>query len=194
MIYNNLNLPATLVHSVNGKKYTLNGKLLSINESTKLATMQFGDKTSSNIPLNEVYLNEGALKDMIKKTGKKIKDATKKAWEKIKGVLSLIGGFLIPVDEDGNELAEFINSPINYPLMELPEAIKVVPSDKTLQLCAVCGGNVVNDYTVDEAFADYEAAARAKDIQDFATENELDVDKLNNVISEIIGMQVDIDI
>ena len=81
--------------SVNG-----NGKLLSINESTKLATMQFGDKTNSNIPLNEVYLNEGALKDMIKKTGKRIKDAAKKTWEKIKGVLSLIGGFLIPVDEE----------------------------------------------------------------------------------------------
>ena len=154
MIYNNLNLPATLVHSVNGKKYTLNGKLLSINESTKLATMQFGDKTNSNIPLNEVYLNEGALKDMIKKTGKKIKDAAKKAWEKIKGVLSLIGGFLIPVDEDGNELTEFINSPINYPLMELPESIKVVPSNKTLQLCTTCGGDVINDYTIDEAFAD----------------------------------------
>ena len=154
MIYNNLNLPATLVHSVNGKKYTLNGKLLSINESTKLATMQFGDKTNSNIPLNEVYLNEGALKDMIKKTGKKIKDAAKKTWEKIKGVLSLIGGFLIPVDEDGNELTEFINSPINYPLMDLPESIKIVPSDKTLQLCAACGGDVMNDYTIDEAFAD----------------------------------------
>ena len=64
MIYQNLNLPATLVHSVNGKKYTLNGKLLAINESTKTATMQFGDKTSNNIPLQEVYLNESALKDI----------------------------------------------------------------------------------------------------------------------------------
>ena len=162
MIYNNLNLPATLVHSVNGKKYTLNGKLLSINESTKLATMQFGDKTNSNIPLNEVYLNEGALKDMIKKTGKKIKDAAKKTWEKIKGVLSLIGGFLIPVDEDGNELTEFINSPINYPLMDLPESIKIVPSDKTLQLCAACGGDIINACTIDEAFADSIAREKAE--------------------------------
>ena len=67
MIYQNLNLPATLVHSVNGKKYTLNGKLLAINESTKLATMQFGDKVSSNIPLSELYLNEASIKDIMKK-------------------------------------------------------------------------------------------------------------------------------
>ena len=98
MIYNNLNLPATLVHSVNGKKYTLNGKLLDINESAKTCTMQFGDRQSNNIPLSEVYLNEAALLDLIKKTGKKFKNVAGKLWEKIKGLVKIVGGFLVPVD------------------------------------------------------------------------------------------------
>lgn len=153
MIYNNLNLPATLVHSVNGKKYTLNGKLLSINESTKLATMQFGDKTNSNIPLNEVYLNEGALKDMIKKTGKKIKDAAIATWNKIKDIVKVVGGFLIPVDESGEELREFVNAPVNLPMMPLPSAVKLVPAEGALGICDEYGARVRNNATVDEAFA-----------------------------------------
>jgi hypothetical protein len=51
MAYKNLNIPATLVHTVNGKKYTLNGKLLFINESAKTCKMRFGNEIANDIPL-----------------------------------------------------------------------------------------------------------------------------------------------
>lgn len=40
------------------------------------------------------------------------------------------------------------------------------------------------DDSVDDAYADYEAQARNKEIQDFATENNLNVEKLKEIISE----------
>ena len=58
MVYKNLNIPATLVHTVDGKKYTINGELLSINEAANTCVMKFGNKISRNIPVEEVYLNE----------------------------------------------------------------------------------------------------------------------------------------
>lgn len=152
MVYQNLNLPATLVHSVNGKKYTLNGKLLAINESTKLATMQFGDKVSSNIPLSELYLNEASIKDIMKKAGKKVKDAAISTWNYIKDIVKVIGGLLIPVDEQGNELKQFINAPINLSLMNLPKAVKVMPTQGVLDLYDEVGVHAKNNVGVDAAF------------------------------------------
>lgn len=152
MVYKNLNLPATLVHEVNGKKYTLNGKLLGINESTKTATMRFGDKESQNIPLNEVYLNESALSDLIKKAGKKVKSKIKEIWNKLVGIAKTVGGFLVPVDENGNSLFQYINNPLNLAVMPLPDSVKFAPSDSTLEICEENGADVVNDGDIDEAF------------------------------------------
>ena len=132
MVYKNFELPATLIHTVNGKKYTLNGKLLAINESKKTCTMQFGDKTSENVPLKEIYLTESALTDLAKKAGKKLKDAAKSLWVKIKGLVKVIGGLLVPVDENGNTLLQFINNPLNLAVITLPDAVKFVPSESTL--------------------------------------------------------------
>jgi len=151
-VYNNLNLPATLVHSVNGKKYTLNGKLLSINECTKTGTMQFGNKISNNIPLNEVYLTESSLADIIKKTGKKLKDKAVQLWHTIKGIVKSIGGFLVPVDENGNELYQYLNNPLNLAVMPLPESVSFAPSEETVQICKDNGAKVINDFSIDEAF------------------------------------------
>ena len=152
MVYKNLGLPATLIHSVNGKKYTLNGKLLAVNESSKTCTMQFGDKQSENIPLTEVYLNEAALSDLIKKTGKKLKDVAGKLWEKIKGIVKIVGGWLVPVDQDGNELIQYINNPLNLAVMPLPSSISYAPSERTIALCEENGAKVRNTGSLDEAF------------------------------------------
>lgn len=113
-----LNLPATLVREVNGKKYRLNGTLLAINESAGTCTMQFGARISSKVPTDEVYLNEG-LMDTIKEVGGKV-------WKTIKRVIRSIGGFLIPVDEKGNQLFQFINAPVNVASMKLPKSIDTV--------------------------------------------------------------------
>lgn len=152
MIYKNFNLPATLIHTVNGKKYTLNGKLLAFNESAKTCTMQFGDKISENIPLNEIYLNEAALMDVIKKTGKKLKQVVINLWSKINGIVKVIGGLLVPVDENGNNLLQFINNPLNLAVIPLPDAVKFVPSESTISQCEENGANIINDYDIDEAF------------------------------------------
>ena len=160
MVYKNFDLPATLIHTVNGKKYTLNGKLLGINESAKTCTMQFGDKVNENIPLTEVYLNEAALKDVIKKAGKKLKGVVNQLWEKIKGIAKIVGGWLVPVDEDGNNLLQFINNPLNLAVMPLPAAVSYAPSSRTLSICKDNGAKVVNKNSVDEAFSSVEAEER----------------------------------
>ena len=160
MVYKNFDLPATLIHTVNGKKYTLNGKLLGINESAKTCTMQFGDKVNENIPLNEVYLNEAALKDIIKKAGKKLKGAVNQLWEKIKGIAKIVGGWLVPVDEDGNNLIQFINNPLNLAVMPLPTAVSYAPSGRTLDICKDNGAKIVNKGDIDDAFASVEAEER----------------------------------
>ena len=152
MVYKNFELPATLIHTVNGKKYTLNGKLLAINESKKTCTMQFGDKTSENVPLKEIYLTESALADLAKKAGKKLKDAAKSLWVKIKGLVKVIGGLLVPVDENGNTLLQFINNPLNLAVITLPDAVKFVPSESTLVQCEADDAKVINNSTIDEAF------------------------------------------
>lgn len=152
MIYKNFELPATLIHSVNGKKYTLNGKLLAINESAGTAVMKFGDRTNENIPLKEVYLTESSLKDLISKTGKKIKGFAQTLWTKIKGLVKTVGGLLVPTDENGNKLFQFINIPVNLPLLDLNDKIRVVPSTRILNTCKRNGATIKNNYSIDEAF------------------------------------------
>lgn len=122
MTYKNLNLPTTVVREVNGKRYRIEGTLMSINESAGVCTVKFGNKISNNVPVSNVYLNEGFI-DTLKKAGKA-------AWGAIKRVVRAIGGFLLPVDENGNKLTQFINAPINVLAMNLPSSIVTVASDE----------------------------------------------------------------
>ena len=55
-------IPATLIHTVNNKRYRLNGTLLNVNESAGTCTMKFGKYINKNIPSSEVYLNEPVRK------------------------------------------------------------------------------------------------------------------------------------
>jgi len=66
--------------------------------------MQFGDKVTNSVPLNEVFLVQESLKDLAKKGSEKLKSFASKLWNKIKDVVKSIGGLLIPVNEDGDEL------------------------------------------------------------------------------------------
>lgn len=150
----NLNLPATLIHEVNGKKYTLNGKLLAINESTKTCTMKFGAQISNNVPVKEVYLNETALGDIVKKAGKKVKEAAKNIWHKISGIIKTVGGFIVPADENGKALMQYVYAPVNLGLMKLPKHIKVAPSGNFEEIYDDYEAKVKNDSTIDELFED----------------------------------------
>lgn len=159
-IYKNLNLPATLIHTIDGKKYQLNGTLLEVNEITEKATMQFGDKVTNSVPLNEVFLVQESLKDLAKKGSEKLKSFASKLWNKIKDVVKSIGGLLIPVNEDGDELVQFVNNPLNLPLFNLPECVRVVPTAASVAICEEKGAKVRNNSTLDEAFRELERKDR----------------------------------
>ena len=148
MVYTNLQLPATLIHRVNGKKYTLEGKLLTINEEANVATMRFGKHISKNIPLNEVYLNENFL-DTLKNKGVSL-------WNKIKGFSKIIGGYLVPISEKGKQLLQYINTPINAVGFNLPNSFKFAPCNVTLRVAMSNGIAIKNNLDIDEAFAEAE--------------------------------------
>lgn len=152
MAYKNLNIPATLVHTVNGKKYTLNGKLLSINESAKTCSMRFGNEIADNVPLKEVYLNEAFLDD-IKKFGRKAVDKVKHFWHKITDVVKSVSGFILPVNENGEEIEEFVNIPANIACVKLPASICYAPSDATLDICDEFGTKPVAKYDAETVFS-----------------------------------------
>lgn len=151
MAYKNLNIPATLVHTVNGKKYTLNGKLLSINESAKTCQMRFGKEIANDVPLKEVYLNEAFLDD-LKDLGKKAAKKVKAAWSKIVDIIKSAAGFIVPVDKHGNEIVDYINIPANIACVELPSSICYAPSQATLDICDEYGMKPVNAYDFDTVF------------------------------------------
>ena len=155
MAYKNLNIPATLVHTVNGKKYTLNGKLLSINESAKTCKMRFGNEIANDIPLKQVYLNETFLDD-IKDFGRKAADKIKSTWHKIVDVVKSIAGFIVPVNDKGDEMTEYLNIPANVVCMELPASIKYSPSQATLDMCDEYHLKPINTYDIDDIFAEAE--------------------------------------
>jgi len=135
-------IPATLIHEVKGRKFQLEGTITAINESAGVCTMKFGDKVNSNVPLKEVYINEGLIDD-IKNVGKKI-------WGGIKGFVKSIGGFLVPVDENGVANISLANNPISLVGMSLPEGVYYAPTQDVLDTAEQAGLDVVNDYTADD--------------------------------------------
>lgn len=146
------NVNATLIHKVGDKKYTLNGKILAIDESSKTCTMSFGSKVANNIPLNEVYLNEAFIDD-IKKLGKKAADKVKHFWHKITDIVKSAAGFILPVNENNEEIVEYINIPANIACINLPSSIQYAPSKATLSVCDEFGMEPVNKYDADSVFS-----------------------------------------
>lgn len=83
-----MNIPATLVRTVNGRKYQMQGTLLSINESNDTCSMRLNGTIKRNIPLNSVLINEGFM-DKIKEYGSKV----------VNYVRTKIKGFFVLIDE-----------------------------------------------------------------------------------------------
>lgn len=139
-------IPATLIHTVNNKRYRLNGTLLNVNESAGTCTMKFGKYINENIPSSEVYLNERVYDELVK--------AGKFIWNKIKNIVKSVKGFIFPVNEKGQELEQFINIPANVVTMALPASVDYCPSDATIELAEEYDMEVIQDKTMDEALDD----------------------------------------
>lgn len=85
-IQKNLNIPAIIVRTVNGKEKQLSGTLISVNESMSTCTMVFNGKKYNNIPMNQILVNEKFI-DKIKEVGKKTVDFIKRT---VKGFITLV--------------------------------------------------------------------------------------------------------
>lgn len=136
-----LNIPATLIHTMKGQQYKVNGLILSINESNDTCTMKFDDFTSSNIPMNKVLINEGFI-DKIKEYGKKIASY----------ITRKVKGFIVLVDEAAQKVFPWSlynagNLAIEAANGQMPAGVYFAPT-KTLQQTAGVKG-----MSIDEAFA-----------------------------------------
>lgn len=123
-----LNIPAVLIHTVDDVKYKVNGTIVGINESTNTCSMKFkGYDVQTGIPMQCVYLNEAFLD--------KIKEYGKAAWNGIKKFVKVLGGLLLPEDNEGNIDMNFINSPINIAIESKVKGspVKLYPSAGMLQ-------------------------------------------------------------
>lgn len=97
-----LNVPAWLIHKKDGKKYSIPGKLISINRMNESAVMSFnikGKVVEHKVPIKNVVINEGFLdtvKNTASKVGKSITNAIDFVVKKIKGMLfPVINGVFI---------------------------------------------------------------------------------------------------
>ena len=122
MIKNKIRIPAMLVHNVNGTQYKLNGTLIAINESNDTCTMQFRNRTTSGIPMDKVYINEGFI-DTLKSISSKVKN-----W-----ISKKVKGFYIAVTEKGeyiqNSIFNIANIAISFAKGLTPDAVHFYPSD-----------------------------------------------------------------
>ena len=155
MVKTRLNIPATLVHSVNGTQYKINGILLSINESNDTCSMRFDDNyVENNIPLNKILINEGFI-DKIKEYGKKVASY----------ITDKVRGFIALVDDAANQVVSWsLNNVGNLAIKAskgmLPKGVYFAPS-ASLKKIAGTGG-----MTIDQAFAEGIAKDR-RDIVNF---------------------------
>lgn len=151
MVKTRLNIPATLVHSVKGTQYKINGILLSINESNDTCSMRFDDNyVENNIPLNKILINEGFI-DKIKEYGKKVASY----------ITDKVRGFIALVDDATNQIVSWsLNNVANLAIKAskgmLPKGVYFAPS-ASLKKIAGTGG-----MTIDQAFAE----SIAKDRED----------------------------
>lgn len=155
MVKTRLNIPATLVHSVKGTQYKINGILLSINESNDTCSMRFDDNyVENNIPLNKILINEGFI-DKIKEYGKKVASY----------ITDKVRGFIALVDDAANQVVSWsLNNVGNLAIKAskgmLPKGVYFAPS-ASLKKTAGTGG-----MTIDQAFAEGIAKDR-RDIVNF---------------------------
>lgn len=155
MVKTRLNIPATLVHSVKGTQYKINGILLSINESNDTCSMRFDDNyVENNIPLNKILINEGFI-DKIKEYGKKVASY----------ITDKVRGFIALVDDAANQVVSWsLNNVGNLAIKAskgmLPKGVYFAPS-ASLKKTAGTGG-----MTIDQAFAESIAKDR-KDIVNY---------------------------
>lgn len=151
MVKTRFNIPVTLVHSVKGTQYKINGILLSINESNDTCSMRFDDNyVENNIPLNKILINEGFI-DKIKEYGKKVASY----------ITDKVRGFIALVDDAANQVVSWsLNNVGNLAIKAskgmLPKGVYFAPS-ASLKKIAGTGG-----MTIDEAFAE----SIAKDRED----------------------------
>lgn len=151
MVKTRLNIPATLVHSIKGTQYKINGILLSINESNDTCSMRFDDNyVENNIPLNKILINEGFI-DKIKEYGKKVASY----------ITDKVRGFIALVDDATNQIVSWsLNNVANLAIKAskgmLPKGVYFAPS-ASLKKIAGTGG-----MTIDQAFAE----SIAKDRED----------------------------
>lgn len=126
MAYNNINIPATLVHKVHGVQYKLNGTIIAINESNDTCTMRFKTGVESGIPMDKLYINEGFI-DTLKNLKQSFRN-----W-----IAKKVKGFYVLVDKTGNVIQNSINSIFNiakaYNDGKLPDGVKVCYSDNVAQ-------------------------------------------------------------
>ena len=145
MIKQRLNIPAVLEHTVNNKKYRVNGTILSINESNNTCTMRFnGNQIKRGIPMNKILVNEGFL-DKIKEYGKKVTNY----------IVKKVKGFIGVVDEATGKLAEWSKQNIfNLAILaaqnKLPEGVYFAPSDSVKRKAGVGGMSIEEVCTIAE--------------------------------------------
>ena len=126
-----LNIPAVLIHTIDGTQYRVNGTLVGINEATQTCSMKFdGYEVQTGIPVSNVYLTEGFLD--------KVKEYGKAAWEGIKKVAKTIGGLFLPVKANGEPALQFANTPTNIAIMDIP-GIGVELSDSAREAAEEAG-------------------------------------------------------
>lgn len=147
---NKLNIPAVLMHEVNGVQYRVNGIITAINESNNTCSMKFrGYPVFNGIPMNSIYMNEAFLD--------KVKEYGKKAWQGIKKLVKAAGGFLFPEGEDGRPDMEYLYSPINIAIASARSngPVTFYPAQGLVSLAAANGIKLPNsDENAYEAMGD----------------------------------------
>lgn len=140
--YNNVNIPASIVMKDKaGNNRILNGKLISVNESYNVCSVNINGRIYNDVDLKNVYLNEAFL-DTLKEKGKAL-------WSRIKNVVKTVGGFLLPISEAGKQIASFLNTPINVSMMKLPKSIQFFPSKATEAMAESFGNHTLNSANAD---------------------------------------------
>jgi MoxR-like ATPase len=137
------NIPAVLVHEINGTEYRVNGKIVGINEAKSTVSMTFKGYrgVEHDIPMSAVLINEGII-DSLKNAGKKIVTGIKTLIKKVKG-------FLLPASEDGEVDYSFLNAPVNVAIMEdkgmLADSVHFYANDAIIETAADNGIELDND-------------------------------------------------
>lgn len=145
MVKTRLNIPATLVHSVQGKQYKINGTLLSINESSDTCTMRFAKgHIEKDIPMSSILINEGFL-DKVKEYGQKVASY----------IVKKVKGFIALVDETTKKVLDWSywnvgNMALNAAKGNMPEGVYFAPSASLKNELKIKG------MSIDQAFAEAE--------------------------------------